>query len=174
MKNVTLLIMFLVGCSDNPGKVWGVDGNAGDPDGNAGAQGDDNDDDDTAQGDDNDDDDNDTAGDTDTDTDTDSDTDSDTDEDAGPDTDTEDGGPSAIDMTWRLHDELESIIYVSWNQLKKSAGYVEYRFADEDWSQTPPKVYQKGGGKPFFSASRIFYRCLRNHRYFHIFQRVAH
>jgi hypothetical protein len=38
---------------------------------------------------------------------------------------------------WWLHDEIESIVYVSWEQDVWASAFVEYRIGDEPWQQTP-------------------------------------
>ena len=66
----------------------------------------------------------------DTDTDTDSDSDTDTDTDLGT-------------ISWRLHEDIESLVYVSWDQGSAGTAHVEYRF-DEEWVSTPELSVEAG------------------------------
>jgi hypothetical protein len=59
------------------------------------------------------------------------------DDDTGDDDDaTAPGGPVA-GIQWRLHDEIESLVYVSWEQLEAAEVHVEYSFDEGSWHGTP-------------------------------------
>ena len=45
-------------------------------------------------------------------------------------------GPVAH-VQWRLHDDIESLIYVSWDQIEGAAVHVEYSFDEGVWLSTP-------------------------------------
>jgi hypothetical protein len=47
-------------------------------------------------------------------------------------------------MTYRLHEDIESLVYVSWNQEMAGAGTVSYSFDDEDWMQSPETKFVAG------------------------------
>jgi len=49
---------------------------------------------------------------------------------------------SALD--WRLHDEVESLVYVSWEQGEAATVVVEYRFGSGDWQATPARELEPG------------------------------
>ena len=68
------------------------------------------------------------------DTDTDTDTDSDTDADADTDTD----AATISDLSWRLHDEYEAMVHVTWTQSHAGSAYIEYGYEGGGWYQTPP------------------------------------
>ena len=57
------------------------------------------------------------------------------DDDVGDD-DSAGAGPISA-VSWRLHDELETLVYVSWEQGVDAEGYVEYRFEGDEWLRTP-------------------------------------
>jgi len=65
------------------------------------------------------------------------------DDDAGDD-DTTGGDDGISGISWRLHDEIESLVYVSWSQVAEATAYVEYRFDDEEWSRTPEALLPAG------------------------------
>ncbi|MDP2307892.1 MAG: hypothetical protein Q8P18_17840 [Pseudomonadota bacterium] len=67
----------------------------------------------------------------DADTDTDSDTDTDTDTDLPV-------GDLFADLTWRLHEDQESLAYVSWTQAEAATVHVEYSFDEGVWLSSPP------------------------------------
>lgn len=48
------------------------------------------------------------------------------------------------DVSWRSHDDIESLIYVSWTQLEDATAYVEYTFEDDQWHHSPPKQTDAG------------------------------
>lgn len=48
-----------------------------------------------------------------------------------------DGLDVVHDVRWWLHDEIESIVYVSWEQDVAARSLVEYRVGDEAWRRTP-------------------------------------
>ncbi len=75
----------------------------------------------------------DTAPEGDTDTDSDSDTDTDTDADTDADTDVQ----TVSGLSWRLHEEVESLVYVSWEQTQAASAYVEFGFEGGGWRQSP-------------------------------------
>jgi hypothetical protein len=72
--------------------------------------------------------------------------DSEADHDPGlpPDDSTGDGDPQATDLGWRLHDEIRSLIYATWQQSADVEGYVEYSFEDDVWLQTPARTFKAG------------------------------
>ncbi|MCK6502573.1 arylsulfotransferase family protein [Myxococcota bacterium] len=41
-------------------------------------------------------------------------------------------------LQWRLHDEMGSLVYVSWSQQDAATVHVEYSFDDGEWHQSPP------------------------------------
>lgn len=87
----------------------------------------------------------DTDSDSDADADTDSDSDSDADTDSDTDTDTDTLPPVGItDVTWRLHDTLETIAYVGWTQDGTGAVTIEYSVDPGIWLSTP-EVVRDGG-----------------------------
>jgi hypothetical protein len=61
--------------------------------------------------------------------------DADTDADGDTDTDTDVGELSGLD--WRLHEEIESLVYVSWEQDGTGTIQVEYSFDDGEWLTSP-------------------------------------
>src|SRR5687767_6943761 len=85
------------------------------------------------------------AGETDTDTDADSDADADTDADSDTDTDTDPETPFLVsDVSWRLHDTIESLAYVAWTQDNPGSVRLEYRFEGEDWLSSPEVAREAG------------------------------
>ncbi len=48
------------------------------------------------------------------------------------------------DMTWRQHDEIESLVYVGWTQASTATTYVEYLFEGEEWSRSPELEREAG------------------------------
>ena len=77
----------------------------------------------------------DTAPEGDTDTDTDADTDTDTDADADTDTDTD--VVTVSDLSWRLHEDQEAMVWVSWTQSHAGSTYVEFGYEGGGWLQSP-------------------------------------
>ena len=73
-----------------------------------------------------------------TDTDTDTDTDADTDGDTDTDTDT-DTDPTGVvsDVQVVVHDDVHTILVVSWNQSVSAESWVEYGFENDEWYETP-------------------------------------
>ncbi len=71
---------------------------------------------------------------TDTDTDADSDSDADTDTDADTDADLP---VNLTDLSWRLHEEIDAMVYASWSQDAPANVHVEYSFDDGVWASTP-------------------------------------
>jgi len=53
------------------------------------------------------------------------------------------GGPPVDDIWPRIHDEIGSLVTVSWTQLEEAQGYVEYRW-DDAWHQTPTATLAAG------------------------------
>ena len=43
------------------------------------------------------------------------------------------------DVSYRLHDEIESLVYVTWTQEIPALASVEYRIDAEQWRSTPPR-----------------------------------
>ncbi len=90
----------------------------------------------------------DTDSDSDSDSDSDADTDADTDADADADADADsdaDTDAVAIDLAWTLHEEHESLVYVSWTQQEAGATYVQYGDESEGWLQSPTLDAGEGG-----------------------------
>ncbi|RME27141.1 MAG: hypothetical protein D6798_05245 [Deltaproteobacteria bacterium] len=50
----------------------------------------------------------------------------------------------ATNLSWRLHDDIESLAYVSWDQGATATMHVEYSFDDGDWLQSPPREFTGG------------------------------
>ncbi len=48
------------------------------------------------------------------------------------------------DVGWTLHEEIGSLIYVSWDQLADADAHVEYSFDEGEWLQTPPRRVDAG------------------------------
>ena len=46
--------------------------------------------------------------------------------------------PQIAGASVRLHDTIESLVYVSWEQLAPATVWVEYSFDDGEWHSTPP------------------------------------
>ena len=61
------------------------------------------------------------------------DTDTDTDADTDADTDVQVIG----DLSWRLHDEYQALVWVGWTQSQAGSTYVEYGYEGGGWRQTP-------------------------------------
>ena len=65
------------------------------------------------------------------------------------------------DLSWRLHDRIGSLIYVSWSQQVAGESALEFRFDDEDWKRTPTREYDIGEqeelllGVPFDTAAEV-------------------
>lgn len=56
------------------------------------------------------------------------------------DVDDDDTDGPALELTtgeWRLHDVIESMVYVSWEQSAAAPAWVEYTFEDDRWYATP-------------------------------------
>ena len=87
------------------------------------------DDDDVSDDDDTGDDDDDTGGD---------------DDDTGGDDDDATGEFSATSLDWRLDDEIESMVWVSWEQTGTAEIHVEFTFENNEWTSTP--TAQSGPG----------------------------
>ena len=64
-------------------------------------------------------------------------------------------------LSWRLHDRIGSLIYVSWVQDEPAEGVLEYRFEDEEWARTPTRLFESGDqeqlvlGVPYDTAVEI-------------------
>ncbi len=65
------------------------------------------------------------------------------DDDTGDDDDTADLELVAGD--WRLHDVVESMVYVSWEQSSAAQAWIEYSFEDDHWLHTPRVDADAGG-----------------------------
>ncbi len=57
-----------------------------------------------------------------------------------------DSGP-VFTYTWYLHQELLTLIYVTWRQEVKGPAYVAYRFEGKEWHKTPTKLFDAGNAK---------------------------
>ncbi len=65
--------------------------------------------------------------------------------DTGPDTgDTQQEPSSSTSLSWRLHDDIPSMVYVTWWQLSKADVHVEYSFDPGEWLSTPTFQAYKG------------------------------
>ena len=62
--------------------------------------------------------------------------------------DTDDSGEALVvevsDLAWRLHDEIESLVYVSWQQSAAATVHVEYAFEGSDWMSSPSLAAEAG------------------------------
>ena len=47
-------------------------------------------------------------------------------------------------LSWRIHDDIESLVYVSWQQEGTCTGAVEYSFDKDDWLQSPTQTFAAG------------------------------
>jgi len=47
-------------------------------------------------------------------------------------------------LEWAVHDEIESLITVSWNQKQNTTGYIEYSFDEDEWHQAPTRSLTAG------------------------------
>ncbi|RME27140.1 MAG: hypothetical protein D6798_05240 [Deltaproteobacteria bacterium] len=54
------------------------------------------------------------------------------------------GSRYADSLDWRLHDDIGSMVIVSWEQKLPATMHVEYSFDDGDWLQTPPRSFGLG------------------------------
>ncbi len=52
---------------------------------------------------------------------------------------------SITDLSWRLHDEIESMVYVTWQQSGEAQVHVEYSFDQGQWLSSPTIDAAKGG-----------------------------
>ena len=59
------------------------------------------------------------------------------------DDDTTEDGP-ITGVSWRLHDEIETLVYVTWTQSDDAVATVEYRFEGDDWMHTPQVALAAG------------------------------
>ena len=48
------------------------------------------------------------------------------------------------DISWRLHDEIETLVYVSWQQEVAATAHVEYGFDEGAWLTSPARDLQAG------------------------------
>ncbi len=71
-----------------------------------------------------------------TDTDADADADTDTDTDTDADTDTAPPDEDFYWLGWELHDDVESLVWVSWTQRVDATVHVEWSFEDDEWHST--------------------------------------
>jgi hypothetical protein len=83
-------------------------------------------------------------GDADTDTDTDGDTDTDTDADTDADTDTDPATIALTGLDWRLHDQVGSLVVVSWTQDRTAPIHIEYAVDEGTWRSTPTTTFDAG------------------------------
>ena len=60
------------------------------------------------------------------------------------DDDTSSGDAPIADVQWQRHDEIESILVVSWTQLAPATGHVEYGFDEGEWRSTPSSDLDAG------------------------------
>lgn len=83
--------------------------------------------------------------------------------DTGIDTTAEDTGsteaPPLSGLAWRLHEEMGSLVYVSWTQASAGTLHVEYSFDEGVWLSSPPRAFPAGQseqllvGIPFGTAA---------------------
>ncbi len=66
------------------------------------------------------------------------------DDDTGDDDTTEPDGVQVSDLSWRLHDEVESLVYVEWTQSAAAAVHVEYGFDEGEWLSSPSREADAG------------------------------
>ncbi len=61
-------------------------------------------------------------------------------DDTGPDSDDTGTPPGELLVTtgWRLHETVESLVYVGWEQGQAGTAWVEYSFDDGEWHSSPP------------------------------------
>ncbi len=52
--------------------------------------------------------------------------------------------PADVTLSWRTHETIGSLIYVSWEQEDEATGYVEYSFDAEVWLQSPERSFSAG------------------------------
>ena len=69
--------------------------------------------------------------------------------DGGEDTvgDTDSGGDPVgelLNFDFRIHDDIESLVYVIWTSEVGGTAHVEYSFDDGEWLQTPPQEIDAG------------------------------
>ena len=67
------------------------------------------------------------------------------DDDTGDDDDTSSADGPVTGIQWRLHDEIEALVYVSWEQLEAAAVHVEYSFDEGQWLAT--SAFDAGQGE---------------------------
>ena len=48
------------------------------------------------------------------------------------------------DVTADIHDDIGSVVVVTWNQLEAKHGWVEYTFDEDDWRRSPPRDWTEG------------------------------
>ncbi len=56
----------------------------------------------------------------------------------------DEAGPPATGVGASLHDELGSVVLVSWEQLRTSHAHVDFRLGDEAWTSTPERSVELG------------------------------
>ena len=66
------------------------------------------------------------------------------DDDTGSGDDDTSEGSVVTDVSWRLHDDIETLMYASWTQSNEALAYVEYRFEGDDWMRTPEATLSAG------------------------------
>jgi len=54
------------------------------------------------------------------------------------------GEVQVSDVDWQLHDEIFTLLYVSWQQQQAATGYVEYSFDEGEWLASPAQELQAG------------------------------
>ena len=47
-------------------------------------------------------------------------------------------------LSWRVHDTIGSLLYVSWEQADAGSGHVEYSFDQDVWLSTPERSFSPG------------------------------
>ena len=66
----------------------------------------------------------------------------DTSSETAPDTDVPDEDDDLL--SWRVHDTIGSLLYVSWEQAGEGSGHIEYSFEDDTWLSTPERTFTAG------------------------------
>jgi hypothetical protein len=60
---------------------------------------------------------------------------------------TKDPGPAPVgvsDLGWRLHEDVQSLVYVEWTQDAPAQVHVEYSFDPDEWRSSPSAAYEAG------------------------------
>ena len=63
---------------------------------------------------------------------------------AMPDDDSGEDGEPIMDVSWRLHEEIESLVYVTWTQADPATTHVEFSFDEGEWLSSPSQENGEG------------------------------